>query len=174
MKSLKRIAILAGMMCLFCLVAFADATTVVNAGNAVNGADSLSLSDFITQIFAAAQNLGGVSWMLKVAFGVMVLVGALKMTALAPFWEKLGAFKAWAAPVLGMILGVLLLGAGGKLTLAGIFAYIGSGAGAVFLHQFIKTIKAIPGIGPIFTGILDAIEGTLPEKLAKPRTLITK
>ena len=159
----------------FCMLipalVFADAPAVVDAGNAINAATSVSLADFLSEIFKAIQGFGGLPWALKIALIVTVIVGAMKMTVLAPMWDKLGAFKAWAAPILGLVLGVLLMGANGSITLAGVFAYMSSGAGAVMLHEFIKTLKSIPGLGAIFVGILDAIEGSLPEKLAKPQTI---
>jgi hypothetical protein len=93
----------------------------------------------------------------------------MKVSSLSSFWDKLGSAKVWLAPILGLVLGILLLGTNGQISLAGIFAYIGSGAGAILLHQLLDSLKNAPWIGPAYVGIINIIEGVLPGPLAKKK-----
>lgn len=136
--------------------------------------DSVPPMDFLTQVLNAIKELGGMSWMAKVSTITLLLVASMKVSFLNDLlWNKLGAFKAWAAPILGLVAGILsVLISGGSL--ATVFAYVTAGAGAIILHELLDTIKATPGIGPIVIGIIEIIEKflgngvqTLPQDLSK-------
>jgi len=112
--------------------------------------------DFFSQVSQAVSQFGGMSWMLKIASICLLIVASMKVSFLAPLWEKLGALQTWVAPVLGLIAGVLSLGTG--LSFPSAIAYIFAGAGAVLLHQLLDSVKAIPGLGAIYVSIISFIE----------------
>ena len=150
-------------------------SSIIAAASSILAAASLSMGDFLNSVLLAGQSLGGASWSLKIASIVMLLVGSMKVSFLNDLvWAKFGALKAWAAPTLGLCLGILLLSANGQLTLASALAYMASGAGALALHELLDGIKAIPGLGPIYISIINAIEGSLPAKLARKKALAAK
>jgi len=172
MNSLKKYAfsgLIVGGTLLMAPLAWADGNAVVNAAQAILSAVSLDWAGFLGQVLSAIQGFGGLSWSLKIAVMVMSLIGLMKVSSLSGFWAKLGSLQAWVAPILGLVLGVLLLGKDGQISLAGIFAYMGSGAGAILLHQLLDTLKAAPWIGPTYVSIINMIEGILPGPLAKKK-----
>lgn len=117
--------------------------------------------DFFTQVLNAIKSFGGLPWMGKVSSLVLILVSSMKVSFLKPMWDKLGAAKAWAGPVLGLIGGILSLGMDGNITLAGVLAYVSSGAGALILHELLDTVKAIPGLGSMYVAVIDYIKSKL-------------
>lgn len=119
-------------------------------------------NDFLSQVIQVVKSWGGLATMLKISVIIALLIASMKVTILNKLvWSKLGAFKVYLAPVLGLIGGVLSLGVGGPVTLASVFAYMSAGAGAVFLHEILDSLKAIPGLGEIFVSAINAIEGAL-------------
>ena len=123
----------------------------------------MELSDFLAQVLDNIHDFGGLSWIGKVAIIVALLIGSMKVTALNNLlWNKLGKFKAWLAPVLGLVGGVLsLIASGTPLTLASLMAYMSAGAGAVILVELLEMVKIIPGIGPIWLSLIDVLEKVL-------------
>ncbi len=117
------------------------------------------IESLISQVLKLIGEWGGISWIAKVAAIVMVLISSMKVSFLKPYWDKLGAAQAWVAPILGMIGGVLMLGAdpGSSISWAGVLAYITAGAGAVFFHEILDSVKAIPGIGSVWISVIDFI-----------------
>lgn len=116
-------------------------------------------ADFLSQVLQAIQGFGGLSTVAKISTIILLIVASMKVTILNQYiWSKLGEAKAWVAPLLGLIAGVLGIGAGGQpITLASVFAYVAAGGGAVILHELLDSLKAIPGIGPIYVAIIDFI-----------------
>lgn len=124
--------------------------------------DPESSQDFFASVLAAIQSLGGLPWIGKIALIITLLVSSMKVTVLDDLvWNRLGKFQAWLAPILGLVAGILTLGAGGQISLAGIFAYISAGAGALLLHELLDTVKAIPGLGPLWISLIGVVEGAL-------------
>lgn len=123
----------------------------------------ISPGDFLSQVLQAIQGFGGLSWMLKVAAVVTLVIASMKVSVLNQLlWSKLGAAQAWVAPILGLVGGILSLSAGGhSITLQAVLAYVSAGAGAIILHELLDTVKAIPGLGSIYVQIINAIEGAL-------------
>jgi hypothetical protein len=113
---------------------------------------------FFVSVLDAIQKFGGLSWMAQVAMVLGLLLASMKVSFLRPIWDKLGDAKAWAAPLLGLLYGVVSLKISGDLTLAGAMAYFGAGAGAIILHELLDSLKSAPGIGHIYVGIIDLIE----------------
>jgi hypothetical protein len=69
-------------------------------------------------------------------------------------WDRLGAAKAWVAPVLALIGGIMNLE---TITLPAILAYMGAGAGAIILHQLLDLVKAMPGISSFWIMVINMI-----------------
>jgi len=117
--------------------------------------DELPIQDFLAQVLLAVKEFGGLPWMAKISMIIMLLVGSMKVTFLRGLiWDRLGAAKAWVALILGLIAGILNLEV---ITLPGVLAYIGAGAGAIILHQLLDLVKALPGISPFWIMIIDLI-----------------
>lgn len=114
---------------------------------------------FFQDVLDYIDQFGGLPWMGKVAGGILILLATMKVSFLRSFWDKLGAYKALAAPVLGLIAGVLSLGIdpNSKITFAGVMAYIGAGAGAIIIHELLDAVKAIPGVGDTMKKVIDFI-----------------
>lgn len=124
--------------------------------------DAVAPQDFLSQVLKFIQSWGGIPMMAKVAGVILLLVASMKVSFLKPYWDKLGSLQAWVAPILGLIAGILGLGSGGApITLASIFAYMSAGAGAVVLHELLDTVKAVPGIGPLWVSVIAIIESSL-------------
>lgn len=115
----------------------------------------LPIQDFLTLVLDTVKNFGGLPWMGKVAAICFVLVGSMKVTFLRGLiWDRLGSAKAWAAPILALIGGILSLE---QITLPAVLAYMGAGAGAIILHQLLDLVKALPGIGRFWIMVIDMI-----------------
>lgn len=119
----------------------------------------IPVSDFLSQVLDAVKGFGGLSWLLKISAVITVILASMKVSFMRDLvWDKLGAAKAWAAPILGLIVGILNLAtAGGHITLPAILAYVSAGAGAIILHELLDTLKAVPGIGPKWVEIISVI-----------------
>lgn len=136
-------------------------SAIVGAANSVQAAPTLSTDSLISAVSTVIQNFGGLSWTLKIACIVLLIIAFMKVSILSSFWAKLGKFQAYAAPILGLLLGILTLSVSGPISLAGVMAYLAAGSGAILLHEILDTIKAIPGLGSVYVGIIDAIESVL-------------
>ncbi len=169
MKMMKRLMTCLALTLMAGSFAFADssptpvpaASAIVGVANSVQAAPAISTDSLISAVSTVIQNFGGLSWSLKIACIVLLIIAFMKVSFLSSFWAKLGSFQAYAAPILGLVLGVLTLSVGGPITLAGVLAYLAAGSGAILLHELLDTIKAIPGLGAAYVGIIDAIESVL-------------
>jgi len=125
--------------------------------------DPTTLDAFSVQVLGTIGKLGGLSTMLKISAVIMLVIASLKVSVLNKLvWSKLGPVQIWAGPVLGLLAGILGLGAGSvKLSLPLVFAYITAGGGAVFVHEILDLVKAIPGLGPIYVQLISVVEGAL-------------
>lgn len=120
----------------------------------------LPVEDFISQVLVTIENFGGLNWVAKVAAVLAIVISSMKVSFLATYWEKLGQFKAYLAPVLAIAYGIFSLGVQSEndITWAGIAAYLTTGLGAIALHELLDTIKAIPGIGSVWVSVIDFIK----------------
>lgn len=134
--------------------------------SSVQSASSISSDDFISNVLKIVDDSkgGGLPLGLKIASLVLLILASFKVSFLKPIWAKLGKFQAAAAPILGLILGLCLLGSSGPISLASIMAYLASGAGAIALHEILDMLKGIPGIGSVYVGIINLIESALGGK----------
>lgn len=144
---------------------------------AAAGGTPLPPVDFMAQVMTAIQGMGGVSTMVKISVIVTLVIASMKVTVLNKLvWAKLGEAQVWVAPVLGLVAGILGLGASGApLTLALVFAYVSAGGGAVFLHELLDSLKAVPGLGDVYVtaiGIIEkALGGSQPNPVVNPITV---
>lgn len=113
-------------------------------------------SDFFSGVLAFIRDQGGMPWMAKVGAVVLLILASMKVSFLKPLWDKLGAGKVLGAPILGLIGGLVSMGS--AFTWQGALAYITAGAGAVFFHEILDFVKAIPGLGSIYVAIIGIIE----------------
>lgn len=119
--------------------------------------------DFLAQVLDAVKKFGGLPTLGKISSVVLLLVASMKVGPLKTLiWSKLGAAQAWIAPLLGLLAGVLALGT--DLTPAGALAYVGAGAGALVLHELLDSLKALPGLGPVYVTVINFIEDVLTPK----------
>lgn len=119
-------------------------------------------ADLLTQVLDLIHNWGGIPWVLKISAILTLVLSSMKVSFLNNLiWSKLGAFKAWAAPVLALIVGVLDLARTGQLTVAGVLAFVSAGAGAIILHELLDTLKALPGLGPMWVELISVVSAFL-------------
>jgi hypothetical protein len=150
----------------FSAPSFADAPPQAAAlqgiAQTVQAAPSLSTDSVLSDAIAiAGQVKGSVPIGLKIAGIVLLLIALMKVSFLAPVWKWFGAAQVFLAPTLGLILGLLLYGASGSLTLPSLLAYFASGGGAVLLHEILDAVKAIPGLGAAYVSVINMFEGVL-------------
>lgn len=133
---------------------------------AVAQAGEISIEQFLGMIFEQVKAFGGLSWTMKVAAFLTILIGSMKVSALRKYWDKLGPYKAFASPVLSLALGVITLGVAGQISASGVFAYLFAGAGAIILHELLDAVKALPGVGPAYKAAIEFFQRYLkaPQK----------
>lgn len=121
--------------------------------------------EFFAQVIEVIKQFGGLPTVLKIAAVITLLISSMKVSFLRElFWEKLGQAKAWVAPLLGLIAGILGLAHDGPLTWPVAFAYLSAGAGAIILHELLDSIKALPGLGEIYVKVIDLVQKALGGK----------
>lgn len=120
-------------------------------------------TDFLTQVLSTVQGLGGMSMLMKLSAVITLVIASMKVGILKDvIWDRLGAAQVWIAPLLGLLAGVAGLGAGAQnVTPHLVFAYVIAGGGAVFLHELLDSLKAVPGLGPVYIKAIDVVDGAL-------------
>lgn len=148
---MKKLVLIFGMV-LFARICFSQDT-----------GDVLAPDDFLSQVLAFIKSFGGLSMVLKIAGIVTLIISTMKVSILNQLiWSKLGKLKAWLAPFLGLVAGVLMLSIDNHaITLAAVMAYVASGGGAIYLHELLDTIKGIPGLGQFYVSAIDSVEKML-------------
>lgn len=122
-------------------------------------ADDLSMNSFMSDVLTFIANFGGLPTVGKISAAVLLLIASMKVSFIRGFvWDKLGAFKALVAPLLGVFVGVLSMQ---PITLPGLAAYFFAGAGAIVLHELFDAIKSMPGIGPVYVSVIEMIQKLL-------------
>lgn len=118
--------------------------------------------DFLAQILETVKSLGGMSKFGQISAVIMLLISALKTSGASKVWDKLGEGQVWVAPALGLVAGILGLGTGGvALTPALLVTYVFAGGGAIFLHEILDSIKAMPGLGEAYIRAIEVAERVL-------------
>ena len=128
---------------------------------------------FLSQVLNYIDQFGGLKWMGQVAGGIAIIISSMKVSFLHKLWDKVGSFKAYVAPVLGLIAGVLSLGVNPEqeISWAAVMAYVTAGAGALIVHELLDAVKAIPGLGKIWVSVIDflkiILKGPAPQSMKK-------
>jgi hypothetical protein len=119
---------------------------------------SVSLADWVGLLITTLKDfiMSGVTWQVKVAAVIALLISSMKVSFLQGLWAKLGDFQIWLAPILGLVAGIISVLSGGTWT--DVLGYVAAGGGAVFIHELLDIVKIIPGLGPMWTGLIDIIE----------------
>lgn len=116
--------------------------------------------DFFAQVSQFVASYGGMTPMVKISGYILLVIAITKTSFVAPLWDKLPAVvKTLVAPLLGLIGAILTQGS--SLTWASAFAFVTAGTGAVFIHEILDGVKAIPGLGQLYISIIDMAEKVL-------------
>lgn len=126
----------------------------------------IPVDTFFTQVFALIKDFGGFPWWMKVAAACTLLISSTRVSLLKPVWEKLGAFKVLAAPVLALVMGLVSLWADKDhaVTLAAMTAYLLAGGGSIILHQLLDAIKELPFVNDRYDKWIDVVKSFLGAK----------
>src|SRR4051812_12931563 len=82
------------------------------------GADPMPPADFFAMVLDYIKSFGGVPWLLKLSGLITLIIASMKVSFLKDLlWNKLGDFKTWLAPILGIVFGIVSLATSGQLTL---------------------------------------------------------
>lgn len=129
------------------------------ASSAALAQDGTSVAQFLMQVFEAVRTMGGLSVALKISALITLVISSMKVSVLDKLvWEKLGPYQVFVAPFLGLLVGLSGLVDGSTLSLPKLFAYVMTGAGAVFIHQILDAVKTMPGIGDVFVTVINFVE----------------
>lgn len=121
-----------------------------------------SSGDFLGQVFEWIGEFGGLSFVLKMSGFVSIVIASMKVSFFRPYWDKLGYYKAFAAPVLSLVVGIISLFVGDQtFSWSLLAAYCISGVGAHTMHEILDTTKAIPGLSPIYLKLIDTARALL-------------
>lgn len=121
-----------------------------------------SLMAFLMEILQAVSGWKGMPVQFVLAGVVALLVSSLKVDLLRKYlWDRLGPYKVLVAPVLSL-LGALVMVQ--PFTWSTLWAALTTGAGAIALYELFKVLKALPGVSPLVTKIIDVLSRWLKLK----------
>jgi len=134
------------------------------------GTNDVSTFEFLERVFVTVRQMGGMDRLATVSAIITLLISSLKVSLLnKAVWSKLGEGKVFVAPLLGLIGGILSAAVAGQpITLPLVVAYVMAGGGAVFLHEILDALKALPGLGPVYLKVIDIAEEILGGADKKP------
>ena len=147
-------------LCLFSMAAFGDGVVVPVASPSPVPAE-VPVGDFLSMILAAAKSMGGLSAGAIAVLVINLVVASMKVSFLAPLWDKLGSFKFLAAPLLSVIAGIVQQIATSHMSLPQLGLWLVAGAGAILLHELLDQIKKIPGVGAKYVSMIEFFEKLL-------------
>jgi hypothetical protein len=118
----------------------------------------MSFPDFFASVLETLKGFGGLSFTAKVSAVLVLFVSSMKVTVLEVYWAKLGKAKIWVSLGLAFVAGLVDAFVGvDKFSWSVVFAYVLAGAGAPILHQVLDSVKAIPGLGKVYVGIINVV-----------------
>jgi hypothetical protein len=121
-----------------------------------------SLMAFLMEVLQAVSGWKGMPVQFVLAGVVALLVSSLKVDLLRKYlWDRLGSYKVLLAPALSLLGAVLMVQ---PFTWATFWASLTTGAGAIALYELFKAAKALPGLSPLVSKILDLISGLFKSK----------
>lgn len=114
-------------------------------------------------ILSLIASFGGLPWVLEIAVFIFLIIAFAKFTPLKKSWDSLEHLKALVPLAFGLLIGILNLQ---TYSVAGIAAYLLTGAGAMLVHDMLEIVKGVPGLGPSYIGAIEFISrklGALPK-----------
>lgn len=122
-------------------------------------AEDLPAEQFLSQVLAAVAQFGGLPWMAKIASICLLLTASMKVPFIRSLlWDKLGKAQALVAPLLGLAAGILSMQ---PITLPGVLAYVGAGAGAIILYELLDFLKVPAASNAMVLGILNFLQSLI-------------
>lgn len=137
------------------------------AAEEIQKADSMSTWKFVQLAIAQSEQFGSFPWATKIASLMLLLIASFKVSRggwvpiLSKLWPQEDGKKPIVVLMASLVLGVLMTGASGQITMARVLTYIGAGAGSILLHEIIDKLKLIPGLGPVYVSTIKLIESLL-------------
>lgn len=132
--------------------------------------ESMSTWKFIQLALDQSEKFGSFPWAAKIASLMLLVISSFKVTrggwvpVLSKLWPEADGKKPIAVLVASLVLGVLMTGAAGQITMAGVLQYVGAGAGSMLIHEILDKVKLIPGLGPVYVSAIKTIEAILGKK----------
>lgn len=112
---------------------------------------------------ATIASFGGLPWVLEIAVFIFLIIAFAKLTRLKHPWDELHHLKALVPLAFALLIGILNLQ---TYTVAGIAAYLLTGAGAMIVHDMLEIVKGVPGLGPSYINTIEYLSrklGALPK-----------
>jgi hypothetical protein len=127
--------------------------------------DTTPFSDFLTETYKSIGQFGGLPWVGKMAIIIAIMISSMKVDAIRHLlWDKLGSYKPLAAPVIGLIGGLVSLASIGSFSWPSLAAYVFAGAGAVLLNQMMSALEGLPWFGAKYVAAIKSIMGAFGSK----------
>lgn len=148
---------------LFALFAF----LFIGAGVALAADGDLSVGDFFASIMKYAGEFKDLALKYKIAGALTIILSTIKVSFLREkLWDKWGSAKVLVAPIVGVIIGILMME---HITFKGILDYMVSiGGGAIVLHQLLDALKSKLVKYQWAQSLIGFIQGVLPGGLLAP------
>lgn len=117
---------------------------------------------FANEILSAVSGWKGMPVQFVMAGIVALLVSSLKVDLIrAYFWDKLGAAKVFVAPSLSLIGALIVVK---PFTWATAWIALSTGAGAIALYEILNAVKALPGLAPLASKIVELLMSLFKKK----------
>lgn len=120
----------------------------------------------LSQAFDVMKDFGALSMHMKIAAVLTLLISLVKVSAIRPIWEKLGAGKVLVAPLLSLMLAIVQSIGEKPVTKVEIMNALLIGAGSVAMHEFLDALKEIPVIKQRAEPLVDLVKKLLSPKKA--------
>lgn len=137
---------------------FAFLSMIMFATVAVAQAVEPAPSDLLGALLRALADWQSVGWQAGVAALLTILISTVKLSWAQVYWNKLGYFKVFVAPVLSLVAVAI---AAPALDAKAMYVAITTGAGAVFLHQILDSVKKMPGLKKPISIVIDIVSKLL-------------
>jgi hypothetical protein len=117
--------------------------------------EGAGVSDIFLEVVRLFKDAEGLSYQYKIAGGLFVVVAISKNSALEPYWEKLGKFKPFVAPVLSLVAFLFMVQ---PFTLQAFLAAITTGAAAGYFAQILDALKvSVPKVNLLVSFVSDIV-----------------
>jgi len=118
-----------------------------------------TISDIFGYAVALFHDWKGLSSQARIASVLFLIVGTVKNSALAPYWDKVAKeYKPWIAPILCLVASLVMVK---PFTLETFLAAIATGYAAGAAANLLDLVKKLPGIGKVVVSIIDIVGAVL-------------